>query len=102
MKTDDLNVRLIDVTVGEAFEMLKPLFEPMLKDAVEKAVIAATEEKEVYGIPGIQKLLGNCCKSKAQKVKDSGVLDAAITQNGRKIVVDAPLARKLLKEASLI
>lgn len=102
MKECDLNVRLIDVTLGQAFEMLKPLFEPMLKEAVENAVLAATEEKEVYGIPGIQKLMGNCCKSKAQQVKNSGVLDPAITQNGRKITVNVPLAKKLLKAASLI
>lgn len=98
----NLNSRFIDVTVSQAFEMLKPQITQMLKDVVEEAVSEAVEEKEVYGIEGIAKLLGNCSKSKAQMVKNSGVIDAAITQNGRKITTDVKLAKKLLKAASWI
>ena len=100
--TKDIDSRLIDVTVGEAFGILKPKFSELLQEIVEKAVASSIEEKEGYGIPAIQKLLGNCSPGKAQKVKNSGVIDAAITQNGRKIIVDLKLARKLLKEHSLI
>lgn len=102
MMTKDVNSRLIDVTVAEAFELVQPMMLPLIQEAVEKAVAALTDEKEVYGIEGIRKLLGNCSQSKAQKVKNSGVIDAAITQNGRKIVVDVKLAKKLLKDNSLI
>ena len=102
MMNTDFNARLIDVTVGEVFEMLKPKLETIMKEVVEEAVENAIEEKEVYGIPGIQKLLGGCCRSKAQEVKNSGILDPAITQNGRKIIVDSKLAKKLLKQHSYI
>ena len=98
----DLNRRLIDVSVGEAFELLKPQFADLMRKVVDEAVAFALEEKEVYGLEGIQKILGNCSKSKAQMVKNSGVIDAAITQNGRKIIVDVKKAKELLKKASLI
>ncbi|WP_294249554.1 DUF3853 family protein [uncultured Chryseobacterium sp.] len=41
-----------------------------------------------------------CGKTKAQKIKNSGVLNEAIIQNGKKIIVNADLALKLLKENS--
>lgn len=102
MMTKDVNSRLIDVTVAEAFELVQPMMLPLIQEAVEKAVAALTDEKEVYGIQGIRKLLGNCSYSKAMQVKNSGILDPAITQNGRKITVDVKLAKQLLKANSLI
>ena len=75
--TKDVNSRLIDVTVAEAFELVQPMMLPLIQEAVEKAVAALTDEKEVYGIPGIRKLLGNCSYSKAMQVKNSGILDPA-------------------------
>lgn len=100
--TKDLNSRLIDVSVGEAFEILTPQFSELLKTAVEEAVASAIEPKEVYGIKGIQSLFGKCSQSKAQIIKNSGILDPAITQHGRKIVTNVKLAKQLLKEHSMI
>lgn len=48
----------------------------------------------VYGLAGLADLLG-CSQQTAGKIKRSGKLDGAITQIGRKIIVDADLALEL-------
>ena len=53
-----------------------------------------TERKYVYGILGIVKVLGSR-RAKAKRNKKSGKIDKAITQIGRKIIVDAELALEL-------
>ena len=53
-----------------------------------------TEKKYVYGILGIAKLFG-CSLPTANRIKKSGKIDKAITQIGRKIIVDAELALEL-------
>jgi hypothetical protein len=60
--------------------------------------ITKIDKKYVYGIRGIAGLL-DCSQSSANRLKKSGVIDDAITQNGRKIIVDAELALKLIKES---
>ncbi|MBA4198604.1 MAG: hypothetical protein C0459_13735 [Chitinophaga sp.] len=57
----------------------------------------AESTKYVYGITGIAELL-DCSKSTANRIKKSGKIDPAISQLGRKIVVDAELALKLAKK----
>ena len=56
--------------------------------------ITDMERKYVYGIPGIAKLFG-CSLPTANRIKKSGKIDKAITQIGRKIIVDAELALEL-------
>lgn len=56
----------------------------------------STKKHYVYGIKGLAKLLG-ASSSTAQRIKSSGVLDAAISQNGKIIVIDADLALDLLR-----
>lgn len=65
----------------------------------------ATSEKEaakprhlVYGIKGIADTFG-CSIPTANRIKRSGVIDGAITQVGRKIVIDADLALELAANA---
>lgn len=53
----------------------------------------------VYGLDGIMQLFG-CSKTTAQKIKNGGRLDKAITQIGRKIVIDADMALKLYSLSS--
>lgn len=50
--------------------------------------------KYVYGMAGIARIFGASLMT-AHRIKKSGIIDAAITQIGRKIVVDAELALKL-------
>ena len=51
-------------------------------------------ERHVYGIRGIAELFG-CSIPTANRIKRSGKIDRAITQIGRKIIVDAELALEL-------
>jgi len=55
---------------------------------------AARNGQYVYGILGIAKLFG-CSLPTANRIKKSGKIDKAITQIGRKIIVDAELALEL-------
>ena len=59
------------------------------------SVQAEAERKYVYGILGIAKLFG-CSLPTANRIKKSGKIDKAITQIGRKIIVDAELALELV------
>ena len=55
----------------------------------------AKEEKHfVYGLSGLARLFG-CSLPTANRIKQSGKIDRAITQVGRKIIVDADLALEL-------
>jgi hypothetical protein len=51
-------------------------------------------KKYVYGILGIARLFG-CSIPTANRIKKSGKINKAITQIGRKIIVDAELALEL-------
>lgn len=53
-----------------------------------------SSKKYVYGIAGIARLFG-CSIPTANRIKKSGKIDKAITQIGRKIIVDADLALEL-------
>ncbi|MBD5182666.1 MAG: DUF3853 family protein [Bacteroidales bacterium] len=53
-----------------------------------------TEKRYVYGIAGICEIFG-CSKPTAIRIKNSGRISKAITQIGRKIVIDVDLALQL-------
>lgn len=52
------------------------------------------EKRYVYGLVGIARLFG-CSLPTANRIKQSGKINRAITQIGRKIIVDADLALEL-------
>ena len=82
---------------GEEFVLL-------LQNAEKQTAKVPVEVAERYyehGIAGITKIFG-CSISTANRIKKSGVIDSAITQVGRKIVVDSELALSLAKEAGAI
>ena len=54
--------------------------------------------KYVYGIKGLAQLLG-CSTSTAERLKRSGVLDGAIMQRNRSIMVDAQRALALFDDS---
>ena len=58
----------------------------------------STSKGNYYGIEGIARIFG-CSVPTANRIKKSGVINKAITQIGRKIVIDADLALALAKEA---
>ena len=58
----------------------------------------SSQKRYVQGYQGIASLFG-CSKSTAQRIKKSGIIDEAITQVNRKILIDADLALQLVKES---
>jgi len=81
---DDTPIAML--TVGGLKEVLAPLFGT--GSHVEK------ERKYVYGLNGLAKTF-SCSIPTALRLKQSGKIDAAITQVGRKIIVDVALALEL-------
>ena len=67
-------------------------------ESIEKPTSQATSKGNYYGIARVF----GCSVPTANRIKKSGVIDKAITQIGRKIVVDADLALSLAKEAGSI
>lgn len=65
---------------------------------VSAEVTSEYKKRYVYGVQGIAETFG-CSIPTANRIKASGVIDDAITQIGRKIVVDPELAIQLVKEA---
>ena len=59
-----------------------------------KTSTAKEEKQYVYGLAGIARLFG-CSLPTANRIKQSGKINRAITQVGRKIIVDADLALEL-------
>ena len=62
--------------------------------AVSETSSAKEERHFVYGLSGLARLFG-CSLPTANRIKQSGKIDRAITQVGRKIIVDADLALEL-------
>lgn len=85
----DLNKRLIDVTVGDFLDLIE-------ERVNTKVVVDTTQENKryVYGLAGIAELF-NCSKTTANRIKQSGKIDKAITQIGNLIIVDADKAVEL-------
>lgn len=75
------------LTVGQLKEILGSP-QPYIVDN------STSPKRYVYGIAGIAKLFG-CSIPTANRIKASGKIDKAITQIGRKIIVDADLALEL-------
>lgn len=87
---------------GEEFlSLLKNSKRDSEKDLETQSNIIApsSNNKYVYGIRGIANLL-NCSISTANRIKKKGVIDKAIIQQGRTIIVDAEKALELLKNDS--
>ena len=94
MNISDLKEKPIWQMTGREFLHLQESVsskEKRLQDLEEQAI---TTKKYVYGLAGIAKLFG-CSIPTANRIKQSGKIDRAITQIGRKIIVDAELALEL-------
>ena len=82
------DTRIIDLTVGQLMQLLDKKQAPAeIKEEPEPE----KAKRLVYGIAGIAQLF-NCSMTTANRIKASGRIDAAITQHGRIIVVDADKA----------
>jgi len=85
----DMNTPIWKLTVGELIEVINQV--------TPKPEVKSDERKLVYGLRGIAELFG-CSTSTAQRIKNSGKIKKAITQVGRKIVVNSELALNLYKK----
>lgn len=87
------------LTAGEFLDLLKTsnAAEPERVEAVPQE--GNKEKRYVHGIQGIATLF-HCSLATANRIKSSGRIDEAITQVGRKIVIDAELALELAREST--
>lgn len=92
MNINKLKEKFLWQMTGEEFLFLQQHTTPEEKAAA--VVMTDTSKKYVYGIGGIARLFG-CSIPTANRIKQSGKIDKAITQIGRKIIVDADLALEL-------
>lgn len=67
---------------------------------VQPPVAETSKKRYEYGIRGIAKIFG-CSIPTANRIKKSGKINAAITQIGRKIIVDVDHALQLAQNKSL-
>jgi len=95
---EQLLAKPICMMTGEELTLLLQNTEKVTAKAPAEVV---PEKHYEYGIEGLAKVFG-CSIPTANRIKKSGIIDAAITQVGRKIVVDAELALELAKEAGTI
>jgi hypothetical protein len=73
----------------------KPLFQLSVEEFLELQKAYLSEKKYEYGLKGLAKMLG-CSRSKASELKSSGILDEAIIQNGKIIIIDKEKVLQLL------
>ena len=98
MNLEALKEKPIFQMTGEEFLFLqKKIFQDENTIDLQENNENQLAKKYVYGIRGIAKLIDGSISS-ANRLKKSGVIDDAIIQNGRKIIVDAEMALQLIKE----
>lgn len=82
------------LTIGEFWELYEQRYG--VKPLSSQNNAQPSHGRLVFGLDGIRGLF-NCSHKQAQYYKDN-VIQEAVSQNGRKIVVDADLALKLFNE----
>jgi hypothetical protein len=90
---EQLNRRVMDLTVRELLELLGRV------PAVDVNAMPTKEKEYVYGIAGIARMIHTSLGT-AGRLKASGIIDAAVTQWGRTIVVDKELALELIRKSN--
>ena len=70
------------------------------KDSHTKPATSSPDRKLAYGIKGIAETFG-CSIPTANRIKKSGIIDKAISQVGRKIVLDVEMALELVNGSHL-
>lgn len=94
MEKDFLETPLWQLSVSEFLEVQKMA---LSEQGSEKQETPQTKKKNyVYGLRGIRNLF-HVSHATAQRLKD-GVLNPAVRQLGRKIIVDADLAMELFNQ----
>ena len=87
-----------DKLTNQLFLMEKEQLLEAIKEVVNDLVQSTNKSQKtyVYGINGLASILG-CSRPTAQRIKSSGKLDEAISQNGRTIIVHVEKALELIR-----
>lgn len=96
---DLLSKRLVDFTGNDLVELLSKYLE-LPKPKVENDY-TKDNKRYVYGLGGIADLF-RCSKTTANRIKQSGKIDGAITQVGNIIVVEAEKALELAGKKNVV
>ena len=97
MNVDELKSKPVAMMTGEELGLLVDS-----RMAAWVSEIASLSQRHVYyGIEGIAQIFG-CSVPTANRIKRSGVIDGAITQIDRQIVIDGNLALELARKAGTI
>ena len=90
----DLNTPLWQMTAGELVDLVIKTIKQEDQQSNPGELKQGDINGFVYGITGIAEIF-NCSKSTAQKIKNSGVINKAISQNDRKMTINVEMALKL-------
>lgn len=94
----DLSTRVCDLSLEEFLNLAKPIVMSWVGENKQKNTPLIIDTNEYgYGMQAIMELVAGSY-SKACRIKKSGIIDEAISQNGRKIIVNMTLARKILHD----
>lgn len=94
MELKNLKEKPIWQMTGEEFLFLQKSQDSKQEEFQSSTKKSNPTKEYVYGLAGIAKLFG-CSIPTANRIKQSGKIDNAITQIGRKIIVEAELALEL-------
>lgn len=93
---DILGMSLFQTTLSDFLEGLKFRMQKSGSGEVRPVATSLSNKGLVYGTFGLVFVLG-CSVSTAQRIKSSGVIDAAISQNGKVVVIDVERALDILR-----
>lgn len=94
----EMNKPLGALTVQELLDILAPLISRQQPTQPVSSEQTNGNKRYVYGLAGLARLLG-CSIVTANRIKKNGVINKAISQVGRKIIIDADLALELLNNS---
>ena len=97
MNIDELKQKPVAMMTGEELSVL--IDSRMATWATE--IASLSQRRIYYGIEGIAQIFG-CSVPTANRIKKSGMIDDAITQIDRQIVIDGNLALELAKKVGTI
>ncbi|WP_291575620.1 DUF3853 family protein [Bacteroides sp.] len=89
------NKPLFQATLGDLIEVFEGVANKEGKDG-RGSTNPSSKKRYVRGMKELAEVL-HCSVPTAQRIKSSGVLDAAISQSGKTIIVDVDLALDLLR-----
>ncbi len=97
MPQKDLTTRVCDLSLEEFLNLAKPIVMSWVGEKTNRTQQPTDDVEYGYGMQAIMELVSGSY-SKACRIKKSGIIDDAISQNGRKIIVNMSLARKILHD----